>query len=89
MTMLFSQRDRDVREDATISGMNEGQSLGHACLRICESALVFCIHWPSQLTDLYEDEIELVEVSLFSPHPCFVRSDIDIDLDNEVSDTCA
>jgi hypothetical protein len=34
MTMLFSQRDRDVREEATISGMNDGQSLGHACFRI-------------------------------------------------------
>jgi hypothetical protein len=34
MTMLFSQRDRDVREEATISGMKDGQSLGHACFRI-------------------------------------------------------
>jgi hypothetical protein len=38
MTMLFSQRDRDVREEATISGMKDGQSLGHACFRIWSSA---------------------------------------------------
>ena len=34
MIMLFSHRERLVREEATISGMKEGQSFGHACLRI-------------------------------------------------------
>ena len=34
MIMLFSHSVRLVREDATISGMNDGQSLGHACFRI-------------------------------------------------------
>jgi hypothetical protein len=35
MIMLFSQSEREVREDETISGMNSGQSLGQDCLRIC------------------------------------------------------
>lgn len=34
MIMLFSQRERLSREEVTISGMKEGQSLGQACLRI-------------------------------------------------------
>jgi hypothetical protein len=33
--ILFSHNERFVREEATISGMKEGQSFGHACLRIC------------------------------------------------------
>ena len=37
MIMLFSHSDSEVREEVTISGMNEGQSLGHDCLRIYTS----------------------------------------------------
>ena len=35
MIMLFSHSETFVREEATISGMKDGQSLGQACLRIC------------------------------------------------------
>ena len=85
MTMLFSQRDRDVREEATISGMNDGQSLGHACFRIWLSAKQCTTELAG--TDLDKNKIELVEVSLFASHFSFILSNVDSSLNNEVSDT--
>jgi len=39
------------------------------------------------LTDLYENEIELIEVSFFASHLSFILSNVDSSLNNEVSDT--
>ena len=39
------------------------------------------------LTDLYENEIELIEVSFFASHFSFILGDIDSSLNNEVPDT--
>ena len=37
---------------------------------------------------LNEDKVELVQVALFTTHPCLIRGEVDVGLDDEVSDTC-
>jgi hypothetical protein len=70
MIMLFSQRVRLVREDATISGMKEGQSLGHACFRIYSRQLTPRI--ARGKADLYEDKVQFVQISLLPPHSSLI-----------------
>jgi hypothetical protein len=85
MTMLFSQRERFVRDEATISGMKEGQSFGQACLRIY--LLSMLVERLERGAHLDEDEIELVEVPLFPPHSGLIRRNLNGDLDDKVSNT--
>lgn len=84
--MLFSHSERLPREDWVISGMNEGQSLGQACLRIWGVSQVRHFSAPAQTTHLHENEVKLVQVALLPAHASLIARDLDSDLHNEVAD---
>jgi hypothetical protein len=69
MTMLFSHREREVFEDATISGMKVGQLCGHSCLRICNRGSGKETEGSLRAVHLNKDEIELLEVDFIELVP--------------------
>lgn len=74
--------------------MNWGHSDGQSCLRICEARgevsqrLLLKLKGRESRAHLNEDEVELVEVDLLSPHPDLVRRRFDDHTDDEVTDAC-
>ena len=91
ITMLFSHKDREVLDDATISVMNVGQLCGHSCFKICGGNDQPVVEPESNLmyaTNLNQQKIELVQIDLLPPHTLLIRSYAQSCGDNEVSDAC-
>jgi hypothetical protein len=67
--------------------MNVGQLCGHSCFNICERGSERDAMSENKPTNLDQRQVELIDIGFLSAHGCFVRSNLDHNADDEVTDT--
>jgi len=85
--MLFSHRARFVLQDSTSSGMNVGQLCGHSCFKICGHGGERDATSENKVTNLDQRQVKFIDVGFLSAHSCFVRSNLNSDANDKVTDT--
>jgi hypothetical protein len=67
--------------------MNVGQLCGHSCFKICGHGGERDAMSENKPANLDQRQVELIDVRFLSTHSCFVRSNLDHDANDKVSDT--